>query len=228
MKQRQIDVQVIIDEKLYTTFNTINPINHMDQFLVNRIDLLVYPSQQFEIGLMHNKFVVRDNEHIFTGSANFTKSGLFNAQGDSNNYENVVVIHNSAIARKYQNVFQGIKQDIFEVYVQIMADFDRGVWEGWFINLLPKLPQNKLQEAARKKLQGNLHQDQRNRLQQFFGLPVERERKPLSPAQVNLLQNKGYSPEEIENIEERTSEMSAQERFNFVGRLPRKQYQFAH
>jgi len=119
-KRQGKDVQVIIDESVYTTFDNIIPEEHMNQFLDENIDFFVYPSQAFKnagtpIGLMHNKFVVIDGEHVFTGSANFTQVGLGAAEEHRNNYENVVVIHDRATAQKYIREFEAIKNNIHDL-----------------------------------------------------------------------------------------------------------------
>lgn len=50
-------------------------------------------------GLMHNKFIVRDNECVLTGSFNFTNNAI------KTNRENFVIICDKDVAEKYTNEF---------------------------------------------------------------------------------------------------------------------------
>jgi phosphatidylserine/phosphatidylglycerophosphate/cardiolipin synthase-like enzyme len=51
-------------------------------------------------GLMHNKFIIFDNETVWTGSTNFTRNGLFK------NNNNVLVIHSADITERYERQFK--------------------------------------------------------------------------------------------------------------------------
>lgn len=53
-------------------------------------------------GLMHNKFIVRDESCVLTGSFNFTNNAIFN------NRENFIIICNKDIADEYHKEFQKI------------------------------------------------------------------------------------------------------------------------
>ncbi len=57
-------------------------------------------------GLMHNKWAIFDNKIIWLGSANWSKSGL-----TTGNDENVVVIHNADIAKKFFNEWEKYYND---------------------------------------------------------------------------------------------------------------------
>jgi len=52
------------------------------------------------VGLMHNKFVVIDNETLITGSYNWTK------RAENQNDENVVIFHNKDAAKLYADKFE--------------------------------------------------------------------------------------------------------------------------
>lgn len=51
-------------------------------------------------GLMHNKFIVRDNECVLTGSFNFTKNAT------RSNRENYVIICDKKLAKQYSQEFE--------------------------------------------------------------------------------------------------------------------------
>jgi phosphatidylserine/phosphatidylglycerophosphate/cardiolipin synthase-like enzyme len=51
--------------------------------------------------IMHNKFIIVDQETILTGSYNFSKNA------ENNNRENFIIIKNPLIALKYQEAFDG-------------------------------------------------------------------------------------------------------------------------
>jgi phosphatidylserine/phosphatidylglycerophosphate/cardiolipin synthase-like enzyme len=51
-------------------------------------------------GLMHNKFIVRDNECVLTGSFNFTNNAI------RSNRENFIIICDKETAQAYTNEFE--------------------------------------------------------------------------------------------------------------------------
>lgn len=50
-------------------------------------------------GLMHNKFIIRDNECVLTGSFNFTKNAIYT------NRENFIIVCDKLAAQKYTEEF---------------------------------------------------------------------------------------------------------------------------
>jgi phosphatidylserine/phosphatidylglycerophosphate/cardiolipin synthase-like enzyme len=64
--------------------------------------------QQFSVldtssGLLHHKVFIIDNETVITGSMNPSKNG------NENNDENVLIIHNTEIAQLYVDEFEKLK-----------------------------------------------------------------------------------------------------------------------
>ncbi len=56
-------------------------------------------------GLMHNKFIIRDNECVLTGSLNFTANAVYN------NRENFIIICDKEVAQKYTDEFNKLWKD---------------------------------------------------------------------------------------------------------------------
>ncbi len=143
LKRRGRDVKVIIDE------------SSPDILEVSRILLsgdiipLIYPSKTFKmlsnIGIMHDKFVVVDNDDVFTGSANFTKQGLTNS--DVANYENILILKANGIARNYKVSFFNIHSETRKTYIYLLANLARDEMPDWFSLLLTKLPKESLNRA---------------------------------------------------------------------------------
>ena len=49
--------------------------------------------------IMHNKFAVINSDTVITGSANWSENA------DKNNWEDILVIHGSAVVKRYENAF---------------------------------------------------------------------------------------------------------------------------
>jgi len=224
-KKRGIDVQIIIDESTYTTFRYVDPFAHMNQFLDRYIDFMVYPSQHFKekmserIGSMHDKFVVIDNAHVFTGSANFTQAGLGGAQGDSNNYENVVVMHSAIIAQGYAREFQVIKNKVFDLYITTIARTEWGNIAAGLQNLLQKSSRMNLLQA-RNDMWDQFNQIGRDGIQRFFEL-LHSQRRLLTQSQRDLLISNKLPESVIQEVEKQASEMSLEDADAFVERVIR-------
>ncbi len=58
-------------------------------------------------GLMHNKFIIFDNETVWTGSMNITVNGTFR------NNNNVLILHIPDMAAKYEREFQEMREGQF-------------------------------------------------------------------------------------------------------------------
>ncbi len=104
-KRRGVRVEVVVDRLCATDrFNKIRELRRsgFDVFVYNQRKNRMFPS------LMHNKFVVfskniLEKELIWTGSFNFTKSAHVR------NQENVVVLDETAMIRKYARRFERLK-----------------------------------------------------------------------------------------------------------------------
>ncbi len=53
-------------------------------------------------GLMHHKFIIRDNKCVLTGSFNFTDNAIYR------NRENFIIICDEEVARKYTDEFNNL------------------------------------------------------------------------------------------------------------------------
>lgn len=104
-KERGVDVEVIIDPSSITSRSPIY------QLVKYKVPLFVWDPPPTTIGksgkvkkaLMHDKFCIFGEERVWTGSFNFTYSA------NTVNAENVLVIENSSIARKYLDHFNEVK-----------------------------------------------------------------------------------------------------------------------
>ncbi len=109
-EERGVSVELITD--ISCIHNRYNKVEN----LCNKISVFVYhpkssnPNANRAAGLMHNKFLVfkknkEDKSFVWTGSANFTRVAL-----TRNNEENVVVIDDKNIVRKFSQQFERIKK----------------------------------------------------------------------------------------------------------------------
>jgi len=173
VKKRGVDVQVIFDESTQTRNDLIS------NFLKNNIVPIVFPSQQPEAdgSLMHNKFLVIDNQIVWTGSANFTKKA-FDPNVTRFNHENVVIIESSNIADNFKQGFSEAKNDAETLYVRVIANKNQNDLPNFIAEISTRLLKEDpgfkdiLQEEMR-----NLDQTQKNRVQSFFEL----QKKPFRP-----------------------------------------------
>jgi phosphatidylserine/phosphatidylglycerophosphate/cardiolipin synthase-like enzyme len=67
----------------------------------------VYLRSDFNPSIFHQKFIVRDNEALLTGSANFTITDT------SQNFNHVVIIEDKKVAKSYVDEFDEIRQGHF-------------------------------------------------------------------------------------------------------------------
>jgi hypothetical protein len=130
LKQRNIDVQVIYD------IETTKQYDPLDSFM--SVGIIPIISHFGGEGKMHNKFIIIDDEDVWTGSANLTASALGDLQRSVNN-ENMVRIKSKEIAEKYKNNFLRMQEDIFENYIFELADTPKNQLDAWKRNLMPKL-----------------------------------------------------------------------------------------
>lgn len=81
-----VSVRGIIDQSYYSQF---------DRLAYQGIDV----TKDSKPGLMHNKFWVIDSKVVITGSMNPTKNGA------ERNRDNIIVVRNGDVARRYRNEF---------------------------------------------------------------------------------------------------------------------------
>jgi phosphatidylserine/phosphatidylglycerophosphate/cardiolipin synthase-like enzyme len=116
-KKRGVSVEVIVDP---FSVKQRSPIRKMDE---KGITVHVWDPQMEEVQvskyakkpLMHDKFCVFGDHTVWTGSFNFTR------QASRSNKENVVVLHDPAIAALYLAEFQKIKKEGCSAYRQFLA-----------------------------------------------------------------------------------------------------------
>lgn len=88
-EERGVNVQVIMDKSNFL------PGAHTSAYYLLRHGIKVWNDNQLNIA--HNKVMIFDNSSIETGSFNYTYSAQYN------NAENMLIIHNPAIAQAYLN-----------------------------------------------------------------------------------------------------------------------------
>jgi len=130
LKRRNIDVQVIYDS---STPKDKNPI----ELFIN-VGIIPIISHFGDEGKMHNKFIVIDDEDVWTGSANLTASALGHAHTSVND-ENMVRIKSKEIAEKYKHNFFMMQEGVFKNYILEAADTQKNQLDFWKRNLMPKL-----------------------------------------------------------------------------------------
>lgn len=74
--------------------------------LRSNIDL----KMDYNAGIFHQKFIIRDRSAVLTGSTNFTDTGT------NNNLNHIVVVHDKLIAKIYSNEFKEIQRGHFGKY----------------------------------------------------------------------------------------------------------------
>ena len=94
--RRGVDVRVVVDKSQETARYTATT------FLANehvpvRVD--------YRYAIMHDKFVVVDDATVETGSFNYTSAA------EQKNAENVIVLHDAEIAKRYTEEWQGLWQE---------------------------------------------------------------------------------------------------------------------
>ena len=88
-----VEVHVLLESKWVHHLE-----NKMAWHILKNSKAKVYLDKQNN-GLMHNKFVIRDEKFLFTGSVNFTLTGFFY------NYNDALIIKNKKLANEYRNYF---------------------------------------------------------------------------------------------------------------------------
>lgn len=115
--QRGVAVEVIVDP---FSVKTRSPLQGMER---KGVSIYVWDPEMlprsdratYRPPLMHDKFCVFGDHTVWTGSYNFTR------QASLANRENVVILHDSAIARRYLIEYQKIKKEGCRPYQQFIA-----------------------------------------------------------------------------------------------------------
>jgi len=97
-KQRGVNVKIILDKSQVKAKYT-----SAKYFENNGLN----PEIDYKPAIAHNKIMVIDNETVITGSFNFTKAA------EEKNTENLLIIHNSVLAKKYaENWYRRLGESI--------------------------------------------------------------------------------------------------------------------
>ena len=113
-KQRNVLVKVVLEaDYLVEKTAQQNPFQAEGENEANRLlqDAIlrssIFVRSDFNPDIFHQKFIVRDNQSLLTGSTNFTDTDT------SVNLNNIIVIHNGDIARIYKREYDEILQGHF-------------------------------------------------------------------------------------------------------------------
>jgi phosphatidylserine/phosphatidylglycerophosphate/cardiolipin synthase-like enzyme len=98
-RQRGVDVRVVVDKSQATARYTAVT------FLANQ-GIPVRTDYQYAI--MHDKFIVVDGQTVELGSFNFTAA-------EKNNAENVIVLHDPALAQRYSEEWDRLWTESYEM-----------------------------------------------------------------------------------------------------------------
>jgi len=101
--RRGVSVEVLTDPTCLRTRG-----NKIDELKAAGIPVHVYKGCKDTPGCMHNKFVIFGNNEqqtVWTGSFNFTPSAA------QHNYENVVIIRDTSVAKQFGDQFEKIKKE---------------------------------------------------------------------------------------------------------------------
>ncbi len=211
LKKKKIDVQIIFDESM--DGKGIDIYKLMNKFLNNGIVTLIFPSNEVK-GRMHNKFMIVDDNRVWTGSANFTKTVL-DPKTDFKNNENVLIFYSKDMATKFERIFEDLKKEIFEFYALIIADNWLSKLPEWLKNLAPILYKKDNDfELIIKNYAKKVNLIGKDRLQKLFsGLVIESNLKqPISYFQTKELLQAGYKQYQINN-------MSYDKAYNIIGKM---------
>ena len=113
-KQRGVQVQLVVEadylreakpKKDPFTDGGEHEANRRLQNAILRVAVVVHAD--FNPDIFHQKFIVRDNQSLLTGSANFTDTDA------SVNLNHVVIVHDAEVARSYGREFDEIRQGHF-------------------------------------------------------------------------------------------------------------------
>jgi phosphatidylserine/phosphatidylglycerophosphate/cardiolipin synthase-like enzyme len=113
-KQRNVQVKLVLEaDYLLEKESLADPFISAGEFEPNRIlqaailRSSIYVRSDFNPDIFHQKFIVRDNKSLLTGSANFTDTDT------SKNLNHIVIIHDGLVARTYKREYDEILQGHF-------------------------------------------------------------------------------------------------------------------
>ena len=113
-RQRRVVVKLVLEASYLTEKKAVldpfladgeNEINRFLQDAILRASINV--RSDFNPEIFHQKFIIRDNKSLLTGSANFTETDT------SQNLNHIVIVHDGIIARIYRREFDEIQQGHF-------------------------------------------------------------------------------------------------------------------
>lgn len=124
-RQRGVDVRWITDDE-----NGLEADEEPDrgQFAVLQ-DADIEVKADARSALMHNKFIIFDQQTVWTGSTNFTTSAIF----QQNN--NVIVVHSPEVAAMYEREFFEMWDGQFGPKSPSMADSQAAIVNGTFVQV---------------------------------------------------------------------------------------------
>jgi phosphatidylserine/phosphatidylglycerophosphate/cardiolipin synthase-like enzyme len=124
-RQRGVDVRLITDDE-----NGLEADEEPDrgQFAMLQ-DADIEVKADVRSALMHNKFIIFDQQTVWTGSTNFTASAIF----QQNN--NVIVVHSPEVAAMYEREFFEMWDGQFGPKSPSMADSQAAIVNGTFVQV---------------------------------------------------------------------------------------------
>ncbi len=206
--RRRINVQVIFDK------STPNNEALIDRFRRNDMLPIVFPSENVK-SLMHNKFLVIDNQKVWTGSANFTGKAMKpDPETGRFNHENIVVIDSREVAARFKEGFNAAKKDAFFIYINLLANNDPEALPRFVTQLSPIFYQTDPEfKEIIKAMMSDLDPSQRARLESFFPGLQERPQRPASNWQRAFLEARhSFRPG-----------MSYEEAYRLIGQISQQQ-----
>jgi phosphatidylserine/phosphatidylglycerophosphate/cardiolipin synthase-like enzyme len=113
-KERKVHVKIVVESDYLREKDSLeNPFSPGGELEENRIlqNAILRASidikSDYNGGIFHQKFIIRDSSAILTGSANFTDNDT------KRNLNNIVIIEDQEIAKQYGNEFKEIQQGHF-------------------------------------------------------------------------------------------------------------------
>lgn len=113
-KKRKVSVKLVMEaDYLVEKTGLIDPFLSGGEFESNRVlhDAILRASidthSDYNPGIFHQKFMVRDGESVLTGSTNFTVTDT------TKNLNHVIIVHDKTVAKNYINEFSEIQQGHF-------------------------------------------------------------------------------------------------------------------
>jgi phosphatidylserine/phosphatidylglycerophosphate/cardiolipin synthase-like enzyme len=141
LKKRGLDIEIIFDASSNNRDSLLN------QLLQHNIVPLIWPENQTD-SLMHNKYIVFDEKIVWTGSANFSFGAL------NKNNENIIILPQVEMAKKYSSEFSAIQTKILDLYIDHIIKTEAKNLMQWFIIVTRELYQKNsyFKELLHKRL----------------------------------------------------------------------------